>query len=68
MNYLSVTSTFFKLGVSVSEVVDELLVDEEISFFLTSDEPLEMSVRFYDQKTDKTFPDHVFVELKRGYK
>ena len=62
------TSTFFKLGVNVSELVDEMLVQEETEFFLTSEEPLEMSARFYDQKTDKTYPDHVFLELKKGYK
>ena len=62
------TSTFFKLGVNVSELMDELLVQDDLEFYLTSEEPLEMSARFYDQKTDKTYPDHIFLELKKGYK
>ena len=64
----AVTSTFFKLGLHVSELMDEMVIEEEGSFDVTSKEPLEMSVRFYEQSTGNTFPDHVFMEMKKGYR
>ena len=60
--------SFFKLGVHVSELIDEMVIEEEGSFDITSKEPLEMTARFYEETTGKTYPEYVFLELKKGYR